>query len=230
MPAFVSHRLHQPCVTAWKAIGDFKTLKIMITFGFNGKFGGWLRSACAIVLGIIMVSKPETSLLLVVKIFAAFLIASGVVSIISGLAGKDRNTLWLMIVNSVVDIALGAILFSFPAAVASVMIIVLGVALLGLGIFQIVVLGSAFALLGMRFLSFFLPALCIFGGALLLFNPFASAATLTIVAGICVLVYGVSELMATVQMNRVQKVYKSRNVQADDVMTDVKDAEYEKID
>lgn len=202
----------------------------MITFGFKGKFGGWLRSACAIALGIIMVSRPETSLILVVKIVAAFLIASGVVSIILGLAGKDRNAVGLMLINSVVDIVLGAVLFSFPAAVASVMIIVLGVALLGLGLFQIVVLGSAFRLLGMRFLSFFLPVMCIAGGTLLLFNPFASAATLTLVAGICVLVYGVSELMATVQMNRAQKVYNGRNVPAGDVMNDVKDAEYEKID
>ncbi|MDE5889427.1 MAG: DUF308 domain-containing protein, partial [Bacteroidales bacterium] len=146
----------------------------MITFGFKGRFGGWFRAVFAIVLGVIMVARPASSLVFVVKLLAAFLIASGVVSVIMGATGKDRNTLGLMAVNSVVDIILGTVLFMFPAAVANVVVILLGVLLLVLGIFQIVVLGSAFRLLGMRFFAFVLPVLCIIGGILLLFNPFGS--------------------------------------------------------
>lgn len=204
----------------------------MITIGFKSKFGGWLRALCAIVLGVVMVARPATSLILVVKLAAAFLIASGVVSIVFGIMNKDRNALGLMIVNSVVDIALGALLFMFPDAVANVIIIVLGIALLALGIFQIVVLGSAFRLLVMGFWGFILPILCVIGGLLLLFNPFASAATLTLVAGICVLVYGVSELLATIQMNRAQKVYEARTetVQDSSEMLNAKDVDYEKVD
>ncbi|MCM1176798.1 MAG: DUF308 domain-containing protein [Bacteroidales bacterium] len=204
----------------------------MITFGFKSRFGGWLRALCAIAIGAVMVASPATSLVLVVKLVAAFLIASGVISIVYGIMNKDRNALGLMSVNSVVDIILGAMLFMFPGAVASIIIIILGVALLGLGIFQIVVLGSAFRMLGMGFLAFIMPVLCTVGGLLLLFNPFGSAATLTLVAGICVIVYGVSELLATLQMNRARKVYEAKmdsTVSAGDVMN-AKDVDYEKID
>ncbi|MDE7127495.1 MAG: DUF308 domain-containing protein, partial [Bacteroidales bacterium] len=65
----------------------------MITFGFKGRFGGWFRAVFAIVLGVIMVARPARSLVFVVKLLAAFLIASGVVSVIMGATGKDRNTL-----------------------------------------------------------------------------------------------------------------------------------------
>jgi len=207
-------------------------IRNMITFGFKSRFSGWLRAVCAIVLGVIMVARPATSLILVVKIAAAFLVASGIVSIIFGFLNKDRNALGLMAVNSIVDIALGVLLFVFPAEVASFILIILGIGLLVLGIFQIVVLGSAFAFLGMGFWAFVLPALCVIGGGLLLFNPFGSAATLTLVAGICVLVYGVSELVATFQMNRAQKVYEAKTTErsSEGEAVEAKDVSYEKVD
>lgn len=199
----------------------------MITFGFKNKFSGWLRAAVAIAIGAIMVSSPASSLILVVKIAASFLIASGIASILFGVLNRDRNALGIMIVNSVVDILLGILIFIFPAAVASIMVIVLGVALVALGIFQIVALGSAFGALLMGGWSFLLPVLCVTGGALLLFNPFGSAKTLTLVAGICVLVYGVSELVATVQMSRAMKVRSSvpDGIPSQDELLGAKDAD-----
>ena len=180
----------------------------IITFGFNSRISGWLRAAVAIAIGTVMVAHPADSLVLVVKIAAAFLVASGIASLMFGILNRDRNALGIMIVNSVVDILLGVLIFAFPDSVAKIMVIILGVALVALGLFQIVVLGSAFGTLFMGFWSFLLPVLCTAGGALLLLNPFGSAKTLTLVAGICVLVYGVSELLATIQMNRAIKVMR----------------------
>ena len=82
----------------------------MITLGFRNKFGGWLRSITAIVLGIIMVSRPETSLILAVKVLAAFLIASGIVSLVYGIINRQRGALGLMVTNAIVDIAIGVLL------------------------------------------------------------------------------------------------------------------------
>ncbi len=79
----------------------------MITFGFKNRFGGWLRAIAAIVVGLIMVIKPETSLMLVVKVLAAFLIASGLVSFAYGVINRQRGALGLMVANAVVDVVLG---------------------------------------------------------------------------------------------------------------------------
>ena len=129
----------------------------MITLGFRNKFGGWLRSITAIVIGIIMVSKPETSLILTVKVLAAFLIASGIVSLVYGIINRQRGALSLMVTNAIVDIAIGVVLFIFPQEVARFMLILIGIAVLIFGIMQIIVLVSASRVVSNGFLIYILP-------------------------------------------------------------------------
>ena len=209
----------------------------MITFGFKNRFGGWLRAIAAIVVGLIMVIKPETSLMLVVKVLAAFLIASGLVSFAYGIINRQRGALSLMVANAVVDVVLGVIIFMYPGAVASVIIFLLGVVLLVLGVFQIVVLASTTSVIGFGFMFFIFPVLCAIGGSLLLSNPFGSASALTLVAGIATLVYGISEFLATCRMNKAMKAYdvkfsgpETNNTGKVGNLSDVKDVEYEKVE
>ena len=62
----------------------------MITFGFRNRFSGWIRAAIAVLIGCIMVFKPETSLIFLVKVIAAIMIASGIVSLAYGV-GRTRT-------------------------------------------------------------------------------------------------------------------------------------------
>ena len=206
----------------------------MITLGFRNKFGGWLRSITAIVLGIIMVSKPETSLILAVKVLAAFLIASGIVSLVYGIINRQRGALGLMVTNAIVDIAIGVLLFIFPQEVAGFMLVIIGIAVLIFGIMQIIVLVSASKVVSNAFLIYILPVLCVIGGAILLFRPFSSLNALVLLGGIAVLVYGVSEFIATWKINRAMKAYeKSRPSDDADAMKDdmsgARDVDYEKV-
>lgn len=181
----------------------------MITLGFRNKFGGWLRSITAIVIGIIMVSKPETSLILTVKVLAAFLIASGIVSLVYGIINR------------------------FPQEVARFMLILIGIAVLIFGIMQIIVLVSASRVVSNGFLIYILPVLCVIGGALLLIKPFSSLNALVLLAGIAVLVYGVSEFIATWKINRAMKAYETGRMRDDTMKSDmsgVKDVDYEKVE
>lgn len=182
----------------------------MITFGFKDKFSGWVRAVAAIVLGVILVARPEGALVLVVRLLAAFLIASGVVSVIYGLVNRKNGGLSLLIFNAIVDVVLGAILFVYAAPVTSIIIILIGIALLCFGILQIITLGSVAPVLGTAFGFFILPALCVIGGSLLLFNPFGSKVTLTVVAGIVCIVYGVSEVVATLRMRKAMNTYQAK--------------------
>ena len=56
----------------------------MITFGYRNKLNGPLRAVVAIAIGIVMVASKTNALELAVRIIAAFLVASGVVSFIYG--------------------------------------------------------------------------------------------------------------------------------------------------
>lgn len=209
----------------------------MITFGFKSKTGGLLRAVVAIVLGVIMVSFPGSSLVVIVKILAAFLIASGLVSLVFGIVNRQNGGLALMITNTLVDIILGILIFMFPAEVASIVMFLLGLLIMFFGIFQIVVLMSANRVLPVGIWTFLLPVLCAAGGAMVMFHPFGLGSVITLVAGIALLVYGVSELMATWKMRKAMKEYEihysagSRTGRGQDSgdRIEVKDVDYEKV-
>lgn len=208
----------------------------MITFGFKSKTGGLLRAVVAIALGVIMVSFPGSSLVVIVKILAAFLIASGLVSLVFGIVNRQNGGLALMITNTLVDIILGILIFVFPAEVASIVMFLLGLLIMFFGIFQIVVLMSANRVLPVGIWTFLLPVLCAAGGAMVMFHPFGLGSVITLVAGIALLVYGVSELMATWKMRKAMKEYEIRfsapetgKPSADSSMEDVRDVDYEKV-
>ncbi len=209
----------------------------MITFGFKSKTGGLLRAVVAIVLGVIMVSFPGSSLVVIVKILAAFLIASGLVSLVFGIVNRQNGGLALMITNTLVDIILGILIFMFPAEVASIVMFLLGLLIMFFGIFQIVVLMSANRVLPVGIWTFLLPVLCAAGGAMVMFHPFGLGSVITLVAGIALLVYGVSELMATWKMRKAMKEYEihysaggrtGRGQDSGDRI-EVKDVDYEKV-
>ena len=54
----------------------------MITFGYKNKFSGLIRSVLAIAVGVVMVVSRANALELAVQIIAAFLVATGVVTLV----------------------------------------------------------------------------------------------------------------------------------------------------
>lgn len=213
----------------------------MITFGFRNRFSGWIRAAIAVLIGCIMVFKPETSLIFLVKVIAAIMIASGIVSLAYGVANRRNGGLGLLVFNTIVDILIGVLLFVFPDVVASFVIILIGVALLIFGIFQIAAMISASAFVPVTAWSFLLPVICAGGGVLLLFDPFDAASTMTLVAGIAILIYGLSELFASWKMARAMKEYEIKFPSSDGKrsgedkgsgidFSEAKDADFRKVD
>ena len=171
----------------------------MITFGYNSKFSSILRSLSAIAIGLVMVVSTNATVT-VVKIIAAFLFAAGVVSFIYGYVNRKNGAMTLMSVNAAVDIVIGLLLFLFPTAVAGVIVTLIGVAVLIFGIIQLIVLTGTMSLVGMGGFSLILCIFALIGGITLLFNPF-SERVMSLLAGILLIVYGVSDLIS---MFRVQ--------------------------
>lgn len=213
---------------------------IMITFGFKNKYGSVVRSIAALALGLLMVFNPENSLALVVRIFACFLIASGIISAIIGIKQKVQGTQNMMILNSVIDVALGIILYFTAGFICNFILYMIGFILLAVGIMQIIVLISATSFVGMGVFAFLLPALAAFGGGLLLFNPFPQKA-MGMIAGIALVIYGASELLAAFKMRKAMEEYEIRFSKPkqepvkdeDDVKIDTSkaiDVEFEEVD
>ena len=209
----------------------------MITFGYNSKFSSILRSLSAIAIGLVMVISTNATVT-VVKIIAAFLFAAGVVSFVYGYLNRRSGAMSLMTVNAVVDIVIGLLLFLFPTAVAGIIVTLIGIAILLFAVLQLVVLSGTLSLVGMGGFSLVLCIIALVGGITLLFNPF-SERVMSILAGVFLVVYGISDLLSMFRVTKAKEAYEikfgqeNRETQQDgndvpESLAYVKDVEYRK--
>lgn len=174
----------------------------MITFGYRNKFTGPLRALTAIAIGIVMVASRTNALELAVQIIAAFIMASGVVSLIVGYKHKTDGTFGLMGFNGIIDIILGLALFSFPEIAAGLLIWLIAFVLIGFGLFQLFGLIGASRVLGLGFGSFVLPVLVLLAGFFLIARPAFLGEAIGVVAGVCLILYGTSEIFSSWKMRK----------------------------
>ena len=207
----------------------------MFTFGYKNKVNGLLRALIALAVGVIMVVNPGEALTTVVKVIAAFLLASGLVSLFIGLKDKQNGSLPLMSFNALVDVLLGLVLFVFPGFVARFIIYLIGLVLLVFGVVQLMAMFSVKKVIGVAGGAFVLPAVVTFVGAFILFNPFAEK-VMVVVAGVALVLYGASELFSSWKMKKAIDEYEIHQTMApeqpveENPLADVKDVEYEKVD
>lgn len=212
----------------------------MITFGYNNKFSSILRSLAAIAIGLVMVCATDATTT-VVKIIAAFLFAAGIVSFAYGFANRKSGTFGLMTVNAVVDIVIGLILFLWPGFVAGVIVTIIGIVILAFGVIQILALAGTMSLLGSGSLNILLAFLAVAGGIVLIFNPF-SERVMSILAGVFLIYYGITDLISMRRVSKAKKEYEIHftetrvdpdstiDVDVDDDFDGIKDVDYHKID
>ena len=197
----------------------------MFTFGYKNKANGLLRALTALAIGVIMVVNPGEALTTIVKVIAAFLLASGLVSLFIGLKNKQNGSLPLMSFNALVDVLLGLVLCVFPGFIARFIIYIIGLVLLVFGVVQLMAMFSVRKVIGIAGGAFVLPSIVTFVGAFILFNPFAEK-VMVIVAGVALILYGASELFSSWKMKKAIDEYEIH----ENPLADVKDVEYEKID
>ena len=208
----------------------------MITFGYKGRFTGVLRAVTAIAVGAVMVWSKANALNIAVQIIAAFLIASGVVSMIVGYRNKENGLLGLMGVNTVVDILIGLLLLFFPGFFAGLLVYLIAFVLVMLGFMQLLSLGSANQVLRMGVFAFIMPVIVLLLGLFLFLRPSFVGETIGILAGVALIFYGVTELFSSWKMRKAIEEYDIKYPSQQPEDTDVKgpveakDVDYEKVD
>ena len=206
----------------------------MFTFGYTNRFTGPFRALIALAAGVVMIVYKEQAMDLVVKIIAAFLLASGFVSLAVGLRKKNDSSSKLMTFNAVVDVLIAALLFLFSGAVANLIIYLIGFVVLGFGILQLIALISANRVSKVGIFALVMPVLVIGAGAFLLFNPEFIKSSVSLVAGIALLIYGASELLSSWKMKKAIDEYEitrmPQDKPAEEPVAEVKDVDYEKVD
>lgn len=181
----------------------------MITFGYRNRFNGPLRALTALAVGLVMVISKTNALVLAVRIIAAFLLASGLVSVLVGYKERRNGQMSLMSVNAIVDLVLAIFMFVWPGVVAGLIVTLIGIALICFGLFQIVVLASANRVMNIGAFAFILPAVVLIGGAILVAKPGFIGSAIGVVAGVALIIYGASELLSSWKMNKAMAEYES---------------------
>ncbi len=208
----------------------------MITFGYKNRFSGLIRAIAALAIGVVMVVSKTDAMVLAVRIIAAFLLASGVVSLVVGYRNRENSQMPLMGVNGFVDIFIALMIFMFPGFVAGLIVYLIGFVLIGFGIFQLIALAGANKVMKVGFAAFVMPVLVLLAGAFLLARPTFIGTAVGTVAGVALIVYGVSELLSSWKMRRVIDEYEihqeesKRTEKSDKPVQDVKDVDFEKVD
>lgn len=190
----------------------------MVIFGYKNRVNGPMRALIALAVGVMMVVFPAGALALLVKIIAAFILASAVVSLTVGLRDKARGTFPLMSFNAVINLLIGYLMFTHPAAIAKFMIYLIGFVLFIFGAVQLIALVGARRVVALGPGAFVLPAAVTLIGGFLLFNPFAES-VMIIIAGSALMLYGVSEIISSFRMKKVREYEQVDEQQAhvDDV-------------
>lgn len=212
----------------------------MFTFGYKTTLSSILRSLASIGIGLVMIFDNEASET-VVKVVAAFLFASGLVSLVYGLIrNKKEGLLPLMAVNAVVDILIGVLLFLNPGWVAGFIITLIGIVLILFGGLQLLALAGTMSLLGTGFGTLILSVCAVVGGAFLLFSPFGER-VMGICAGSFLVLYGVSELISSWRIRKAKEAYEIRfntreepqpdqDIIETSGLDDAKEVDYTKVD
>ncbi len=212
----------------------------MFTFGYRTSVSSILRALASIGIGLVMIFDSNASET-VVKVIAAFLLASGLVSLIYGIIrNRKEGILPLMGLNALVDVILGLLLFFNPAWVAGFIVVLIGVVLILFGGLQLLALVGTMSLLGAGFSTLILSIFAVVGGAFLLFSPFGEA-VMSICAGSFLILYGVSELLSSWRIHKAREAYEIRFNSAQESqpdqdaletsgLDDAKEVNYTKVD
>ena len=163
------------------------------------------RGVLTLVLGVCLLIWPGFTSGLIVKLIAGFLLAIGVVTLVSAMmaASRTKSAIPVLVaLNVAVYLIFGLLVFLFPGFFLSLIAFLFGGVLLIAGLSQIIGLyqSSKYAPVGGG--MYVVPVAITICGIALFFSPRASTEMLTMIFGGAVALYGISELAAVWKLRK----------------------------
>lgn len=169
-------------------------------------------SAVLFILGLLLVFESEVTITTISYIVGAVLMAAGVFALIRFFSQKEKNsnTIGLDVLYGVVTIILGILIITNPHAIASILPIILGVAII---ISSANKLQYAFNLKtncnDMWKTTMVIAVISTVCGVVLLFNPFAGAVLIMRIVGIFIIAYAILDIISTVIIKKNVEEFKN---------------------
>ena len=153
-----------------------------------------VRGMAAILFGIAAVFWPQITLVTLVYLFGAYILVSGVVNLIVGLTNlKDESSIWtrvLVILVALLELGIGVYLLRHPLVTFATLVLLIALALIVRGLFDIFtgIFGEGGA--SYRTLSIIGGLVAGIVGVILLFQPAAAGVAFVWVLGLYALITG----------------------------------------
>lgn len=169
-------------------------------------------SILLLVLGLLLIFQSEATIVTISYVIGGILIAAGVLAIIRFIKNskEQANTFNLDILYGLVTVILGIIVITNPHAIASILPIVLGIAII---ISSSSKLQYAFVLKNdqndMWKTTLVIAIISTICGVVLLFNPFAGAVLIMRIVGIFILVYSILDIVSTIIIKKNVNDFKT---------------------
>ncbi len=183
-----------------------------MSFFFNLKTNFLVDAILLIVIGLVLIFLPGTTLTLLTKVIGGLVLFAGIVAIISGILSKKQNVFAKngSLVAGIVIAVVGIWILLNPHVFESIIPVIAGVIVVFSGIAN---LGVAIPLgknnYGNWWIALILAVLTILVGAFLLFRPLTALSYVVQIIGGALVYNGASNLWIVSRMHKVEKVNKS---------------------
>lgn len=167
-----------------------------------------MRGLFTILFGVALILWPAALPIIIVKVFASFSIAAGLLLTVVLLKNygieQETSIIVLKIINILVYLIIGTLIFIYPDFFISILTFFLGAILIIFGVIQLMNLifsGKHASIPSELYIVAILVTLC---GIALFFNPFSSVKILMIFFGAILILYGLSELISAWRLRAVK--------------------------
>jgi uncharacterized membrane protein HdeD (DUF308 family) len=154
-----------------------------------------VRGVCAIIFGLIALFVPGATILTLVLFFSAYMLVDGIFGIVAAVRAAARHERWgLLVLEGVVDIAVGVIALIWPGLTALTFVLLIAAWAIVTGVLEIVAAVRLHPEYGRWWLMLGGGASMIFG-VLLVIAPLAGLVVLTWWIGAYAIVFGIMLLV-----------------------------------
>jgi uncharacterized membrane protein HdeD (DUF308 family) len=167
-----------------------------------------LRGLCAMALGVLMFAIPEFTLPALVWMFAIFIIADGVASVILGFRGEADGTIWwtMVFVGALAILAgliASAMALTQPVLTAVTVVMVIGISAIIRGVFEIVAAIRLRKLIEDEWLLGISGLFSIMFGILIIARPAAGALAISFLLGAFMMTLGIVAVVLSLRLRKV---------------------------
>lgn len=175
-----------------------------------------IKGICAVIMGVLLVTWPETAILYLVIAIGAMFLVPGAVAVLNYIfKGREQGAMFPIV--SVGSLLFGLWLMISPAFFVGILMYVLGAVLVFAGISQVMQLVNARGWTQVSFGYYVMPVLILIAGLVVLLNPFAAATVPFIILGVSSIVYGITDIINGIRFRRKEDKTTVNEVIIEDV-------------